>query len=83
MRSDAITEVERPWVHAVRERGVEAVREELLARGLPVTKAGSIAWWLADQAAGIRRTTAPATSGYRRELSRLGFPQRRTLGIPG
>lgn len=80
MRADGVTDVERPWVELVEDRGIIAARDELVARGVGASKAAAMAVWLADQAERRRVVHANIGSGYRAELGRVGSP---TVDIPG
>lgn len=85
VRSDIVTDVERPWIDAVLEVGIIGVRDLLIAQEVSPSRAAGIAVWLDDQA-NLRRLASPASSQrYRRELRELTppGPSRRLRAIPG
>ncbi|MDA8290455.1 MAG: hypothetical protein M0Z33_02070 [Actinomycetota bacterium] len=87
MRTDAITDVERPWVELVERVGERTVRDELLVRGVTAAKAAGIAMWLGDQLDRRRNCDEATAWRYRRVLEGLGelprFPVISRRAIPG
>jgi hypothetical protein len=78
VRSDLVTEVERPWVDWARRAGIISVRNELLFQGVPASLAAGMAVWLDDQAHRRRHISEGGARLYRRRLELLD-PSR----IPG
>lgn len=74
LRSDALQDVERPWVDRLRDAGIVAVRDELVARGISPSSAAGIALWLSDQAQRRRLASETTVRGYRATLRELGCP---------
>lgn len=84
VRSDIVTEVERPWIELVHVAGVMAVRDVLLERGIPTSQAAGMAVWLHDQGSRRRHVTGNTAWRYRRSLEEIGPPPSRELrAIPG
>lgn len=82
LRSDAVTEVERPWIEALDELGVEGVYDLLLhERGLPPTQSAAIVFWLREQRARQRFTSRRTATNYRRILAGVAPPGRGDLGV--
>jgi ATP-dependent exoDNAse (exonuclease V) alpha subunit len=82
VRSDLVTDVERPWVELVEEVGMLPVRDALLEAGVPASQAAGIAFWLADQSARRRHINGDTAWRYRQLLSALG-PPTSLRAIPG
>lgn len=74
MRSDGVTEVEFPWMLAVDVAGIPAVRNELLARGVPVSQAAGVVLWLHDQLGLQRHVSDESARRYRQLLASLEPP---------
>ena len=74
MRSDAFMAIEEPWVAAIAERGMEAIRDELIDRGVSVTLADGVAGWLSDQYRGRRLHNKNTVLRYRRLLRNVPPP---------
>lgn len=74
MRSDAVTREDQPWLRAVDELGLEAIRDTLLDRGVPTTQANGIVFWLADQRRGRRLLPGRTVANYRAALRQVGSP---------
>lgn len=75
LRSDAITEVEAPWVELVERHGIIAARDLLVVRGVSPATAAGIALWLSDQAERRRLVDRRTGTRYRSTLRELGCPQ--------
>lgn len=85
VRSDIVTDVERPWIDLVVDHGVVAARDLFLEAGIPASQAAGMALWLADQASRRRHVSESTANTYRhvlRELTPPG-PARRLRAIPG
>ncbi len=82
IRSDAVTEIEWPWMVLVDQRGIVVVRDELAARGLPQAQAATLAFWLSDQLERRRHASPRAVASYRRILEELQ-PPANLRTIPG
>ncbi len=82
MRSDGVTEIEWPWILAVDNDGIVAIRDELVGRGLPHSQAAGIALWLFDQLELRRHVSRGSARNYRRILGDLG-PPTNLRSIPG
>jgi hypothetical protein len=77
MRADGVTEVEWPWMLAVDELGIALVRDELVARGVPVSQAAVVALWLHDQLELRRHVSDESARRYRKLLRSLEPPDGR------
>lgn len=85
VRSDIVTDVERPWLELLDELGVVGVRDRLLEAGLPVSQAAGLALWLHDQGSQRRHVSPDGARRYRRLLEGLEPPGRspKLRAIPG
>ena len=84
MRSDGVTEIEKPWMELVEERGPVAARDELVSRGFTVAQAAGIAMWLSDQIERRRLSGHSTAVRYRRQLRSVSPPPSKVTGaIPG
>lgn len=86
IRADAITDVERPWIEALEQAGVVAVRDELVAQGVTAATAAGVALFLSDQADRRRVSSKVTAYRYRQLLGDLEPPKARAKvlrTIPG
>jgi hypothetical protein len=71
VRSDIVTDVERPWMVAIQELGPGAVWKELVGQGVSPAVAGNIVDWLEAHAKGERRRSPDSRTRYRKVLAGL------------
>jgi hypothetical protein len=84
MRADGVTDVERPWMELVKDRGPIVARDLLVEQGINPARAAGMAIWLCDQADGVRIITDKCALRYRAELRELTPPDyAANRAIPG
>lgn len=84
LRSDFVTDVERPWMELLRTDGVITVRDLLLEMDLSPQVAAGLAVWLSDQVERRRLLNGETIWRYRKILRDIGPPDRdRLRAIPG